>query len=137
MAPAYSSTVVVAPPVFSPFGFGGFGYGFGYGMPIPFFGGFLQVRSRVRVRVCPVAVLCGLRVHACKRACVDHSRAHARAVQSKQRLTCRHARAVYHIRLLPRLSAGTACCRHTRLRVSTPCLPPPTPDTTPLRSSCS
>jgi uncharacterized membrane protein len=43
MAPAYSSTVVVAPPVFSPFGFGGFGYGFGYGMPIPFFGGFLQL----------------------------------------------------------------------------------------------
>lgn len=37
-----STTVVVAPPVFSPFGFspfGGFGYGF---MPVPIFGGIFQ-----------------------------------------------------------------------------------------------
>lgn len=42
-----STTIVAAPPVFSPFGFGYGGYGFGGFMPvmpIPFFGGFLQVR---------------------------------------------------------------------------------------------
>jgi hypothetical protein len=40
-----STTIVAAPPVYgySPFGFGGFGFG-GF-MPIPFFGGFLQVRA--------------------------------------------------------------------------------------------
>jgi hypothetical protein len=44
-----STTIVAAPPVFSPFGYGG---GFGFGgfrimpiIPIPFFGGLLQVRG--------------------------------------------------------------------------------------------
>jgi uncharacterized membrane protein len=41
----YSTTIVAAPPVYSPFGFGGFGYG-GFSfmpvVPIPFFGGILQ-----------------------------------------------------------------------------------------------
>jgi len=42
-----TTTIVAAPPVYSPFGFGG---GFGFGgvsimpvVPIPFFGGFLQL----------------------------------------------------------------------------------------------
>lgn len=42
---SYSTTIVAAPPVYSPFGFGGFGYG-GFSfmpvVPIPFFGGILQ-----------------------------------------------------------------------------------------------
>lgn len=41
----YSTTIVSAPPVYSPFGFGGFGFG-GVSImpvvPIPFFGGILQ-----------------------------------------------------------------------------------------------
>lgn len=40
-----STTIVAAPPVYSPFGFGGFGFG-GVSImpvvPIPFFGGILQ-----------------------------------------------------------------------------------------------
>jgi hypothetical protein len=46
---SYSTTIVAAPPVYSPFSpFGGFGFGgYGFGMPMvmpfPFFGGLLQV----------------------------------------------------------------------------------------------
>lgn len=44
-----STTIVAAPPVYSPFGFGGFGFG-GFRImpviPIPFFGGLLQVCYR-------------------------------------------------------------------------------------------
>jgi hypothetical protein len=46
-----STTIVAAPPVFSPFGYGGFGYG-GFSfmpiVPIPFFGGLLQFMFLVR-----------------------------------------------------------------------------------------
>jgi len=41
-----STTIVAAPPVYSPFGFGGYGFGgvsFMPIVPIPFFGGFLQL----------------------------------------------------------------------------------------------
>jgi uncharacterized membrane protein len=41
-----NTTVVAAPPVFSPFGFspfGGFGFSFMPVVPIPFFGGFFQL----------------------------------------------------------------------------------------------
>lgn len=43
-----STTIVAAPPVYSPFGFGGYGFGgvsFMPIVPIPFFGGFLQVQQ--------------------------------------------------------------------------------------------